>query len=192
LKALAKDPAGRYQTAEDFDRALVQVSEALRSGPVAALAQALTVPSNGGGLTDATTRLQVPAAFAVRPAEPLIRTIPAVAASSTAPASVLVLEANPVQEPDLKVGRVNCPAPVRPGDSASLPGLPTGAGLLAPARRSSVSPQTTPGPVPSVAPAPAFLVAGSNAPISKQQLIIGATAGASVGVLLVALWLFAK
>jgi hypothetical protein len=43
-----------------------------------------------------------------------------------------------------------------------------------------------------MAPVPAFLVAGSNAPISKQQLIIGAAAGASFGVLVVALWLFAK
>lgn len=188
LKALAKDPAGRYQTAEDFDEALVNVSGALRSGSVAALAQAVSVPTNSVALTDATARLEAPMAFVGRPKEPVVRTMPAATASSTAPALVLVQKPNALA-PEPKVGRVNCPAPALSGNSASLPGLPTAARLSASAP--SVSPATVPNRVPSMA-VPAFLMAGVGPSRSKQQLIIGAAAGASLGALLVALYLFAK
>jgi serine/threonine protein kinase len=202
LKALSKDPADRYQTSPEFDEALVKVSGAPRSNPAPAgltlsAPQALSIHTNGGGLTDATTRLATPGLSVSRPKELLLHPTPVAAAAPTTPAPALVREPNLVQEPKLvqepnvRVGRVNCPSPALPADSASLPGIPTVA-LPAPALKPSVTPQTMPAQVPSMAPVPAFLVAGSNAPISKQQLIIGAAAGASFGVLVVALWLFAK
>jgi len=43
-----------------------------------------------------------------------------------------------------------------------------------------------------MAPVPAFFSAAANAPLSRQQLIIGSAAGACLGVLLVVLWLFVK
>ena len=192
LKALVKDPAGRYQTAADFDEALVKVSEALRSAPVQAVTRTPSVPAVGRGEAiagEATIAIfsATAALSAGRPEGPAARGAPATAASCTPPTPVLG------QETSLELRRrVNCPAPAFPEGNGSVPVLPLAAGPPAPEPRRSVPPGTVSDSVPSMAPVPAFLMAASDPSLPRQHLIIGAAAGASLGALLVAIWLLAR
>lgn len=168
LKALAKDPAERYQTAAELDEALVKVSETLRPAQVesqpqavSAAAQAGTPPPSGSGQE-----------------EPEAPPMAATAASEIQPSMDL---------------------PDSPAITAALrnsDGVPETAAVVEVAAPSEPTPCVPPYPVPQtvpeMAPVPAFFSAAANAPLSRQQLIIGSAAGACLGVLLVVLWLFVK
>jgi serine/threonine-protein kinase len=127
LKAIAKDPAGRYQSAAEFDEAIAHIS------------------ADGAGVTVS------------QPAESRLQ--PAVAPQAHEPATP-AFDAGPGQPP-----------------------------LREPGPR--VSPMMRNEPVPPMA-VPAFLVAAGNPSVSKQHVTLGLAAGTCLGVLMVALWLFAK
>jgi serine/threonine protein kinase len=165
LKAIAKDPSARYQTAADFDEALVHVSEALQFPQTPALARA----PNG-------TRPAIAAYPEVLPPvpRPKFQPLPTYAASSMTP----VLAREPALPAVLTV-------------AGSLPLEPIAA-LPEPApTEPSVSPMRVPVPPPPK-PVPAFLAAAGGPALSKQQLTVGVAAGTCLGVMLVVLWLFAK
>jgi serine/threonine protein kinase len=167
LKAIAKDPSGRYQTAADFDEALVQVCEELQFPQTHALAKA---PAANGA------RPAIAAYPEVLPPvdRPKFQPLPTYAASSTTP----VLAREPAIPAVLGVSGSVLPKPI--------------AGLPAPAATEpSVPPRIVPDPAPSMA-LPAFLAAASGTALSKQQLTVGVAAGTCLGVMLVVLWLFAK
>jgi len=170
LKALAKDPAERYQTAVEFDEALVKVSETPRSAQVESQPQAASAP--------APAPAETPPPSGSGQEEPGAPPIAATAAS----------EIQPSMEP-----------PDPPAIAAAPPnsdGVPKTAAVVEVAGpwepTPCVSPYPVPQTVPAMAPVPAFFSAAANAPLSRQQLIIGSAAGACLGVLLVVLWLFVK
>ncbi len=146
LKALAKDPPNRYQTAAEFAETITRVSS--------------------GGTADPSGR----------PAE----SQPRAAAPSASQSGILAQ------------GRA---LPPLPRDSAGLSGPSIVARQVTPDFGSRVTPPTLPAQVPSM-PVPAMLGAASSQAsspfLSKQQLTIGLAAGTCLGVLMVALWLFAK
>jgi serine/threonine-protein kinase len=182
LKALVKDPAGRYQTAAEFDQALVKVCEAGRSPLVQALTRPPSMPVVGRGeaiageatisIHSATLSLSVG-----RPEGPAVHSAPAPAAFSTP--SVPVLR----QETSLELRRrVNCPAPAFPEGNGNVSDTSLAAG----------PPGTVSDAASPMTRVPAFLMAATQPSLPKQQLIIGAAAGASLGALLVAIWLLAR
>jgi len=119
LKALAKEPSERYQSAADFDQALVDVCGEARA-PVESVPQ-----------------------------------------TSSAPATALHA---PVQPPSAGVPRRAEAPPITPASIAVPDSIP---------------------------PMSAFLAASSPS-VSRQQLTIGVAAGACLGMVAVAFWLFAK
>ncbi|MBZ5618112.1 MAG: protein kinase [Acidobacteriia bacterium] len=173
LKALAKDPADRYQTAADFDEALVKGCRAPRSARVQPVTQAPSVPAAGGTMAAIDPQPGTPRSSGHRQAAPALEPVPAAAPPFVAWAAVRV------QKPGV-------PAP--PAVSGGLVAGPSAPAALKP----WVPLRTVPDPVPSMAPVAAFLATVASVSLSRQQLIIGGTASACVGVLLVALWLFAK
>jgi hypothetical protein len=141
LKALAKDPPARYQTAAEFDEAIVRASD------------------------------RATIASASQPAE----SRPRLPAPTTSQVEILAH------------GRA---LPASPRDSA-IASLSLAARQIAPDFGGRVAHPTLPAPVSSM-PVPDLLGAASSPFLSKQQLTIGLAAGTCLGVVMVALWLFAK
>jgi eukaryotic-like serine/threonine-protein kinase len=169
LKALAKDPAERYQTAAEFDQALVKVSETPEPARVESQPQA-SAP--------APAQVEIPPPSGSGQEEPAAPPVTATAAS----------EIQPSMEPPEPPAGTSAPP--------SSDSVPETAAVVEVAAPSEPEPCVPPDPLPQAvlraAPEPAFFTAAANAPLSMQQLVVGSAAGACLGVLLVVLWLFVK
>jgi serine/threonine protein kinase len=202
LKALAKDPAERYQTAAEFDEALVKASEAPRPVQVGPQPQAAAAPALDGDRSTAPHRAETPSPSGSAHEEPAAPPMPATTAAEIQPSMELA------GQPGIAATHGNSESvpDAAPIVEAAKPSEPT----------PCVPPQTVPQTVPAVAPVPAFLAAAADPSLSRQlahpprsamgsfpaaaadpslsrqQLIIGSAAGACLGVLLVVLWLFVK
>jgi serine/threonine-protein kinase len=167
LKALAKDPGERYQTAAEFDGALATVSEAHAAAAAAIDGDRSTVPDQA----------ETPSPSGSRQEEPAARPMAATGVTETQP-SVELAEQPVITAAAGNSDSVSDPAAVE----VAMPSDPT----------PCVPPETVPHMVPEVVPVPAFLTAPGGASLSRQQLIIGSAAGACLGVLPVVLWLVFK
>ena len=177
MKALAKDPAERYQTAAEFDEALAAVSEAPRPAQAEPQPQAAAAPALDRDRSAVHDRAEPPSPSGAGQEETAARPMVAVGVTEIQPSMELA-------------GQPLITAAAGNSESVSDPATVAVAMPSDPAP--CVQPETVSRIVPVVVPVPAFLAASAGPFLSRQQLIIGSAAGAFLGVLLVAFWVVFK